>query len=116
MNAIEKEEVIVKKKLTGFIDFIREQGVVGFAIGFILGGSISTLTKSLVDDIINPLVGLVLGKAKDFSQYSIHIGEATIKWGSFLNNLLNFIILTAVVYVAFKMLGLDRLDKKKESK
>ena len=110
----EKEEKIMKKKLTGFIDFIREQGVVGFAIGFILGGSISTLTKSLVDDIINPLVGLVLGRAKDFSQYAIHVGDATIRWGNFVNNVLNFVILAAVVYFAFKTLGLDRLDKKKQ--
>lgn len=102
------------KKVQGFIEFIREQGVVGLAIGFILGGSVTVLVKSLVDDIINPLVGLLLGKAKDFNDYAFHVGGATIKWGSFTNNLINFLIIALVVYAGFKVLRLDKLQKKKD--
>jgi large conductance mechanosensitive channel len=102
------------KHAKGFIEFIREQGVVGLAIGFILGGSITVVVKSLVDDILNPLIGLLLGKAKDFTQYSIKIGGASINWGSFVNNLINFIIIALVVYMGFKILRLDKLEKKKD--
>lgn len=106
----------MRDKTQGFVDFIRERGVVGLAIGFVLGGSVSVLVKSLVDDVINPIIGLILGGAKDFSQYSIVIGEAEIKWGSFINNFVNFLIIAIVIYMAFKGLGLDRLTKKKEEK
>lgn len=102
------------KKVQGFIEFIREQGVVGLAIGFVLGGSVTVLVKSLVDDIINPFIGLLLGKANDLNAYAVHIGNATVKWGSFVNNLINFFIIALVVYAGFKILRLDRLQKKKD--
>ena len=47
--------------MKGFLDFIREQGVVGLAVGFILGGAVSKLVASLVNDLINPLLGAALG-------------------------------------------------------
>jgi len=102
------------KKFQGFIEFIREQGVVGLAIGFVLGGSVTVLVKSLVDDIINPLIGLLLGRARDLNVYAFHIGDATIKWGNFVNNLINFLVIAMVVYAGFKILRLDRLQKKKD--
>ncbi|KKU45245.1 MAG: Large-conductance mechanosensitive channel-like protein [Microgenomates group bacterium GW2011_GWB1_46_7] len=47
--------------MKGFLSFIREQGVMGLAVGFILGGAISKVVSSLVTDIVNPLVGILLG-------------------------------------------------------
>lgn len=44
--------------MRGFINFIREQGIIGLAVGFLLGGSASRVVTSLVNDVINPLVGL----------------------------------------------------------
>ena len=114
MKQISEGDKDKMKKVQGFLDFIREQGVVGLAVGFILGGSVTVLVKSLVDDIINPVLGLLLGRAKDFNAYAVHIGDATIRWGSFLNNLVNFLVIAVVVYVGFKMLRLDRLQKKKD--
>lgn len=115
MSKIEQiSEKKMKEKVQGFVDFVREQGVVGLAIGFILGGSVTVLVKSLVDDIINPAIGLVLGRAKDFSQYSVNIGDASIRWGNFVNNFINFLIVAVVVYSGFKFLRLDRLAKKKD--
>ena len=49
--------------MKGFIDFIREQGVIGLAIGFILGGAVSKVVTSLVNDIISPVIGLGAGRA-----------------------------------------------------
>lgn len=100
------------KRVQGFIDFIKEQGVVGLAVGFILGGSVTVLVQSLVNDIINPVLGLLLGKAKDLNVYAFNIGDATLKWGSFVNNLINFLVIALVVYAGFKVLRLDKLQKK----
>lgn len=111
-----KETLKEKKPLSGFLGFIREQGVVGLAVGFILGGSITKVVTSLVNDLINPILGLILGAASQLSNQYITIGSAKLKWGSFANSLIDFIIIAMVVYFGVKMIGLDRLDKKKEKK
>jgi large conductance mechanosensitive channel len=100
--------------MKGFMDFVREQGVIGLAVAFILGGAISDTMKSLVGDIINPLVGLVLGSAEGLKQMSFMVGDAEIMLGSFISSLLDFIIIAFVVYYIFKKLGLDKMDKEKE--
>ncbi|KXK08935.1 MAG: Large-conductance mechanosensitive channel [Microgenomates bacterium OLB22] len=111
-----KETLKEKKPFTGFLDFIREQGVVGLAVGFILGGSITKVVTSLVNDLINPVLGLVLGAASQLSNQYMIIGTAKLKWGSFANTLIDFLIVAMVVYFGVKLIGLDRLDKKKEKK
>ena len=102
--------------MKGFMDFVREQGVVGLAVAFILGGAISSTMKSLVADIINPLVGLVLGSAEGLKTMSFMVGDAEIMFGSFASALLDFVIIAFVVYYVFKKLGLDKMDKEKEDK
>ncbi len=103
----------MKRKLQGFMDFIREQGVVGLAVGFILGGAVSKIVTSLVENIINPLVGLALGKV-DLADKAVQMGSATLKYGAFISTLVDFFIIAAVVYFGVKALGLDKLDKKSE--
>jgi large conductance mechanosensitive channel len=100
-------------KIKGFMDFVREQGVVGLAVGFILGGAVSKVVSSLVKDIINPVLGVVLGAAGDLASYSLKIGSAEILWGSFLSVVIDFLVIASVVYLGVKKLGLDKLDKKK---
>ncbi len=104
---------MIKGKVSGFMDFVREQGVVGLAVGFILGGAVSKTVSSLVDNIVNPFVGLALGKV-DLAEKMTTIGTASIKWGAFISTIVDFIIVAAVVYFGIKALGLDKLDKKKE--
>ena len=104
---------IIKGKVSGFMDFIREQGVVGLAVGFILGGAVSKTVTSLVENIVNPLVGLALGKVNLADKMTV-IGNASFKWGAFISTIVDFLIVAAVVYFGVKALGLDRLDKKKE--
>lgn len=97
-----------------FLEFIREQGVVGLAVGFILGGAISKFISSLVSDIINPVLGIALGFADNFKDSYLQIGPAKIMWGNFLNVTIDFVTISLVVYFTVKVLKLDRLDKKKE--
>ncbi|NCO11896.1 MAG: MscL family protein [Candidatus Pacebacteria bacterium] len=99
--------------MKGFLEFVREQGVVGLATGFILGGAVSKVVTSLVTDIINPVLGIVLGAAGGLETAVIRIGSIEIMLGNFLGVLINFIIIAMVVYFGVKGLGLDKLDKKK---
>jgi len=98
--------------MQGFIDFIRERGVVGLAIGFVLGGAVSKMVSALVTDIINPLVALLVGKFDSLSRYAFSVGQVKILWGDFLSSAIDFLIIALVVYYGFKILGLDKLEKK----
>jgi large conductance mechanosensitive channel len=102
--------------IQGFVKFVREQGVVGLAVGFILGGSVSNVVSSLVDDIINPLLGIVLGAAGDLSTAHLEIGSAKIMYGSFISVLIDFLVIALVVYYGVKALRLEKLDIKKKAK
>jgi len=105
---------IADTHIGGFMQFIREQGVVGLATGFILGGAVSKVVTALVTDVINPLVGVLLGSTEGLRSSSIKLGETNaILWGDFVSVLVDFLIIAAVVYFGFKGLGLDKLDKKK---
>jgi len=99
--------------MSGFIEFIRKQGVVGLAVGFILGGAVSKLVSALVTDIINPILGILLGKVGGLEKASLKIGSAEILWGDFISVFVDFLVIALVVYFGIKFLKLDKLDKKK---
>ncbi|MFA6354531.1 MAG: MscL family protein [Candidatus Paceibacterota bacterium] len=100
--------------MKGFINFVREQGVVGLAAGFILGGAISKVVSALVSDLIDPLLGVILGAAGGFKTASLRIGSTEILYGDLISVAIDFIVIALVVYFGVKLLGLDKLDKKKE--
>lgn len=105
-----------KKKargLKGFVDFVRSQGVMGLAVGFVLGGSVKEVVSSLVEDIINPLLGVIVGKGEGLERAVVELGSIKIMWGSFVSTLIDFVVIALVVYFGVKGLGLEKLDKKK---
>ena len=99
-----------KNSMKGFLTFIREQGVMGLAICFIFCGSVSKMVTSLVQNIIQPLLGYVIGSTEGLN--SLAFGPIT--YGQFITALIDFLLIAAVVYFIFKGLGFDKLDKKKE--
>lgn len=100
--------------MKGFMDFVREQGVVGLAIGFIIGGAVSTVVDALVNDIINPIIGMALQGGSGLSDWGIKLTDtSTLLLGDLIMVIINFLIILAVVYYMFKGLGLDKLDKAK---
>lgn len=92
---------------SGFSDFLKNQGVLTLAIGFILGGAISKFVSSLVVDIINPIFNAALGGVDDLGTKVFHLGGASIHYGTFLNNGIDFIVIALVVYAGVKLLGMD---------
>ena len=103
-----------KEQVKGFMDFVREQGVVGLAVGFILGGSVSKVVTSLVNDLINPILGIILGANDGLRNAYVEVAGNKIMYGNFLSVMLDFLIIATVVYFGVKGLKLDKLDKKKE--
>ncbi|HEX3568581.1 MAG TPA: MscL family protein [Candidatus Saccharimonadales bacterium] len=107
---------LVNKQVNGFLDFLRAQSVVGLAIGLVLGTQVKQLVDSVVANFINPITQLLLPGTGTLPEKSlrVHIGSktATFGWGSFLSTLLTFVIVAAVVYYTFKILKLDKLQKK----
>lgn len=99
----------MKEHMTGFVDFIRTQGVVGLAVGFILGGAVSKVVTALVNDIVNPIIGVALGSTEGLKGMAL----GPVLLGDFVAVLIDFLIIAAVVYFGVKGLGLDKLDKPK---
>lgn len=104
----------VKNQFADFVDFIRRQGIVGFAVAFILGGAISALVASIVTNLVNPVLGVILGRAKDLADTYLAFFGAKIMYGKFINDVINFLVIALVVYFGVKKLGLDKLDKPKQ--
>src|SRR3990167_2968867 len=100
----------IRGQVAGFMDFMRERGVAGFAIGFILGGAAQKLVQAFMDDIVNPMLGLFGGSVQNLADYTV----GTFKIGDFISVLINFLILCLVVYLVFKVLHLEKLEKPKE--
>lgn len=102
--------------IKGFLSFIREQGTIGLAVGFLLGGAVSKLVAALVTDIINPILAPVFGAAGNIRTATLYLGPVHILWGDFLASVIDFSIIAAVVYFGIHGLGLDKIDKAKELK
>lgn len=101
--------------MRGFLNFIREQGVVGLAVGFILGGAVSKLVASFVTDLVNPILGLLIGRGETLKEAAWDFYGAKIMYGNFVAVAVDFIVIALVVYVGVIVLRLNKLDKKKES-
>jgi large conductance mechanosensitive channel len=108
-------EKIIKPRLRDFIEFVREHGVFGLALGIIIGGAVTKLVTALVTDLINPIIGIFLGKLGNLTNVTIQVFSANILIGNFISALIDFLVIVAVVYFGIKKLGLEKLDKKKET-
>lgn len=110
----------VNDKLSGFISFLREQAVVGLAIGIVIGTQVQTIAKALIADFINPLIALLMPGGGDLASKAFYIHRAgrppqKFMWGDFASNLIAFVMIVAVIYFVIKGLKLDKLDKKKDA-
>lgn len=107
-----------RKKLHGFVEFIRERGVVGLAIGLAIGTAATGLVTQIVNAVITPTVGLIVGKdGLSGLDTTISIGDRSevFAFGDLIDALIKFIAIAAVIYFIVLGLKLDRLDKKKDS-
>lgn len=125
-KVVQKKEVVLvvpvvkaPRWLQGFVDFIREQGVVGLAVGLTLGIASKGVVDSIVQNIFNPIIGVLAGGESLATKAScLHSVNAVctnkLGWGQVLSDILSFLIVAALVYFVVKGLKLDRLDKPKQ--
>lgn len=97
--------------LKEFKEFIARGNVMDMAVGIIVGSAFTTIVKDLVAYLINPLIGLFVGKI-DLSNIVFTIGAAQFRVGSFLNAVINFLIISFVVFLLVK--GVNHFRTKKE--
>ena len=107
----QKDEMLIVKKTLAqeFFDFLKTFGIIGLALAFVVGQAASGLVTSLVNDIINPLIGLFLpaGNLDAMSTRVTNIsGEITeFRYGHLISSVIDFLIIALVVFVAYKQLS-----------
>lgn len=99
-----------------FTNFVREKGVIGLAVGIIVGGAVTKFVNAIIADIINPILGAFLGGGKGLVSYIYTIPNTKISfgYGDLISELINFLAILLVIYLLFVKSPLNKLDKKKD--
>ena len=110
----EKKEVLKKGKgiIHEFKEFISRGNVLDMAVGVIIGAAFGKIVTSLVNDILMPLIGAIIG-GHDFSGLSFTIGESKIMYGTFIQNIIDFLIVAACIFLIVRIF--NKLTKKKKA-
>lgn len=101
----------MKAFIREFKTFLNRGNVLDLAVGVIIGGAFKSITDSLTNDILMPLLGLLVNRVS-LSDLTLTLGSATIAYGSFIEAVLNFIIMAFTVFCLVK--AFNRLHRKKE--
>jgi large conductance mechanosensitive channel len=100
--------------LKGFKDFIMRGNVVDLAIAVVIGAAFGAIVTALVKDIVTPLIAAIGGQP-DFSNLTFTINKSTFRYGDFINALIGFLIIAAVIYFLVVM-PLNRIAERRASK
>lgn len=106
-----KELKNIKKGASEFKKFISRGNVVDMAVGVIIGGAFGKIVTSLVQDILMPLIGVLLG-GLDFTSLSIKVGSANVAYGTFLQTIVDFLIISFSIFAVIKLF--EKFKKKEE--
>lgn len=105
----------MKAFMAEFKKFIARGNVMDMAVGIIIGGAFTAIVTSLVDDILMPVLSLIVG-GFDFNALCIVLGEgedaATLNYGSFIAAIINFLLISVVIFMLIK--GINKLSDRKE--
>lgn len=106
----------IKEGSKEFQKFISRGNVVDLAVGVIVGGAFSKIVTSLVNDVIMPIIGVIIGGI-DFSNLTLKFKDATINYGAFIQNIIDFLIIALCIFMFVKLINkLSSLGKKEEIK
>ena len=103
----------MKNVIKEFKAFIERGSVIDLAVSVVIGGAFSSIVTSLVNDIIMPLIGIIIGGI-DFTGLSFKVGSAYVKYGNFIQNIINFLIIAFALFLLVK--GINKLSHKEEPK
>ncbi|NFA42605.1 large conductance mechanosensitive channel protein MscL [Clostridium botulinum] len=96
----------MKKFLNEFKQFALKGSVIDLAVGVLIGGAFQGIVKSLTTDIISPIIGIFANK--DFSDLTLNIFGVTVKYGSFITAVINFLIMALLIFLLVK--GMNKLS------
>lgn len=101
--------------INDFKDFISRGNVLDMAVGVIIGSAFGKIVTSIVNDILMPIIGVIIG-GHDFSSLSIEIGDATINYGMFIQNVIDFLIIAICIFVIVQVVNtiMHKEEPKKE--
>lgn len=105
---MEKKKSVFKE----FKEFISKGNIFDMAVGVIIGGAFGKIVTSLVNDIIMPLVGVIIG-GHDFSGLVAKVGDAEIAYGMFIQNVVDFLIIALCIFAVVKAMA--KFKKKEEA-
>ncbi|MBQ6133462.1 MAG: large conductance mechanosensitive channel protein MscL [Lachnospiraceae bacterium] len=107
----------VKKKTKGFFgefrEFISKGSVMDMAVGIIIGGAFQAIINSLVNDILMPLIGMII-KTESLADLKVMVGTAEITYGAFIAAIINFLLMALVLFIIVKAMNTIREKTKKE--
>ena len=96
-----------------FKEFAMKGSILDVAVGMVIGAAFSAIITSLVEDIITPLLGIVIGKV-DFSALSITVGSAEVMYGEFIQSCFSFLLITLSIFICIKAINKARTAFEKE--
>lgn len=99
--------------LREFRDFLQQGNVVDLAVAVIIGGAFGAIVTSIVDDLLMPMIGIILGGI-DFSGLSIQVGEAEILYGNFIQAVINFVIIAFALFLIVRSVNRFRMKESAE--
>ena len=105
----------MKNFVKEFREFISKGNVMDMAVGVIIGGAFGKIVSSLVENILMPLIGILLGGV-NFSDLSATVGNAEVKYGIFLQSVFDFLIIALVIFIMIKQISkvTDKFKKEEE--
>ena len=101
----------MKNLINEFKEFIKRGNVIDLAVAVVIGGAFSSIVNSLVNDLIMPLIGVIIGGI-NFTGLTLRVGSATIRYGAFLQSVINFLIIAFAIFMLVKLI--NKFFKKKE--
>lgn len=113
MKKVKKIDVKEIKVINEFKSFISRGNVVDMAVGVIIGGAFGKIVTSLVNDVLMPIIGVILG-GLDFSNLTIKFNDAIISYGLFIESIIDFLIIALCIFVMIKFF--EKFKKKEEIK
>ena len=105
----------MKKLLNEFKDFISKGNVLDLAVGVIIGGAFQKIVSSLVSDIFMPILGIITG-GHDFSNLTIKFKDATINYGVFIQNIIDYLLMAFCIFIIVKIFNKIKEDADKKLK
>ena len=94
-----------------FKEFAMKGNVMDMAVGVIIGGAFGKIVTSLVDDVLMPIIGMLTGGV-DFNGLVAKVGDATVKYGTFIQNIIDFLIIALCIFCMIK--AMNKLKKQEE--